>query len=611
MKSNQLKKFISCCAAVVLFFGVLPFSVGSKASYSEAQSIFNGITVYKSGSADIQSWVDGALTADAGSSEWYVIALSQYGNYDFSSYERALTEYLAQNNVGSAASKQKYALALIACGSVNSYISEVLNSTMGRQGIMSWIFGLHLLNNGYKSSEYSVSSVKSKLLDLQLSDGGWAVMGAYGDVDTTAMTVQALSPYYTSDSKVKGAVDNALKFLSERQNQSGDFSSYGVNNPESTAQVLVALSGLGIDCERDSRFIKNGNTLLDGIKLYRLSDGSFCHKQGGSSNGTATVQVFYSTVAYLRMKNGESGLYILDNRNPSALNGKSDSSKPTTGNSASSGKPSVTEKTDTGSAGVNKSESTVADKKTDLTGSVSSTNGSTKETMQNTASQESAVLKETDSTGYTSVPSESLENTEGNSDTSGEKEKLGYKVWVCGAIALLTAIALLVLFIKKKNNRKNIIALVLVAVTAVAFTVLTDFKSVNSYYSESADSGDVIGAVTVSVRCDTVPDKSADHIPSDGVIIETQTEIGNQTTAYEALRKVTVENKIHLETEGEGEATYVSGINNIYEFDFGELSGWMCFVNGEALSVSSGEYVLSVGDKVEWLYTCNMGNDLK
>lgn len=64
-------------------------------------------------------------------------------------------------------------------------------------------------------------------------------------------------------------------------------------------------------------------------------------------------------------------------------------------------------------------------------------------------------------------------------------------------------------------------------------------------------------------------------------------------------------------TSGSGDSTYVEGINNIYEFDFGDLSGWMYFVNGESPSVSCGEYVLSDTDEIKWLYTCDIGKDLE
>ena len=88
--------------------------------------------------------------------------------------------------------------------------------------------------------------------------------------------------------------------------------SYGVTNPESGAQVLIALSALGVDFKTDERFIKNGHTVLDGIEKYRVTGGGYSHTAGGTANVNATLQVFCATVAYLRMARGSSSFYLLD-----------------------------------------------------------------------------------------------------------------------------------------------------------------------------------------------------------------------------------------------------------------------------------------------------------
>lgn len=547
MKSKVKSSFLCFFTLLLFLIGAIPVSAAeSSQTVGEAQGFIDGIAAYQqkiAGYSSIQEWINGTLAKNAGSSsEWYVIALSQYGDYDFSSYEKALLTYLDDNEAASASSRQKYALALIACGSTDAYIYDTINDSIGQQGVMSRIFGLHLLNNGYTSNNYSLSAVKQELLSLQLSDGGWAVTGSNGDVDVTAMAIQALAPYYNSDSSVKSAVDNALTFLSCQQKEKGDYASYGVNNPESTAQVLVALSSLGIDCETDSRFIKNGNTLLDGIALYLLSDGSFCHNQGGSSNGTATVQVFYSMVSYLRMKNGQSSLYVLDNRNPSGL-----------------------------------------------------------EIPEDTTSQEPD----------TSTLTESADNADSTTRTD-KNSGSGYKVWACIAIAVTAGGVCAVLYIRKKRNTRNFILVGVIAAVAVVFVLVTNFQSTESYYNQAGGvKSDSIGTVSITIRCDTITDRTADHIPDDGMLLDlTEVEIEDGDTVYDVLVNVTAKNKIHLETAGSGAAPYVQGIGNIYEFDFGDLSGWMYFVNGESPSVSCGEYILKTSDNIEWLYTCNLGEDL-
>ena len=55
---------------------------------------------------------------------------------------------------------------------------------------------------------------------------------------------------------------------------------------------------------------------------------------------------------------------------------------------------------------------------------------------------------------------------------------------------------------------------------------------------------------------------------------------------------------------------YISGIGYLYEFDFGDLSGWIYHVNGDTPFMMCSEYKLSDGDVIEWLYTKDLGNDL-
>ena len=265
--------FLSCLLICIIAVGFVPFKAYC-ANYTvgETESLADGIIDYKLSSADssgVQNWIDGYLTDNAGNgSEWYVVGLAQSGSYDFSSYEEALLRYLDSQSVISPTSMEKYALALSAVGSTNKFITETLESAVGEQGIMSLIYGLHILNNGHTSAKCSISSVTKELLDLQYADGGWALFGENGDVDVTAMTVQALAPRYNSDSSVKSAVDKALTFLSNRQESSGGYRSFGDVNPESSAQVLVALSALGIDCQNDERFIKNGNSVLSAMLSF-------------------------------------------------------------------------------------------------------------------------------------------------------------------------------------------------------------------------------------------------------------------------------------------------------------------------------------------------------
>ena len=93
------------------------------------------------------------------------------------------------------------------------------------------------------------------------------------DVDMTAMVIQALAPYYKTNTEVRTAVDTALALLSDRQDVNGGYASYGDANSESNAQVLVALTALGIDPEADARFLKNGHSVVDALCAYYVGGG--------------------------------------------------------------------------------------------------------------------------------------------------------------------------------------------------------------------------------------------------------------------------------------------------------------------------------------------------
>lgn len=102
-------------------------------------------------------------------------------------------------------------------------------------------------------------------------------------------------------------------------------------------------------------------------------------------------------------------------------------------------------------------------------------------------------------------------------------------------------------------------------------------------------------------------------LPADGVIYKAQ-----QVTFYEGesvfdvLLREMKKNKIHMEFSMTPmyNSNYIEGINNLYEFDCGELSGWMYKVNGWFPSYGSSRYMLKAGDVIDWVYTCDLGRDV-
>ena len=185
-----------------------------------------------------------------------------------------------------------------------------------RQGINGPIWALIALDsNNYEiptNENPSNQTTREKLIEYiiskELSNGGWALTGNTPDPDITAMAITSLSKYYNSNEEVKKSVDRGITALTKMQNSSGEFSSFGTVNSESTSQVIVALCSLGINPDTDKRFIKNGKSPVDILLSYYVGNG-FSHTKGSSYNQMATEQCFYGLVAYYRLCNNKNFLY--------------------------------------------------------------------------------------------------------------------------------------------------------------------------------------------------------------------------------------------------------------------------------------------------------------
>ncbi len=173
--------------------------------------------------------------------------------------------------------------------------------------------------------------------------------------------------------------------------------------------------------------------------------------------------------------------------------------------------------------------------------------------------------------------------------------------------------------------KKNILLIFAAAFVAVLLLCGVNIQSVDEYYLEHID--DITPeseTVTVSIRCDSVlPNydeleeslRSGEFIPSDGVILEaTRYVLREGDTAFSVLDRAVRSNKIQMEYQGADKnalgTVYIQGINYLYEFSCGPLSGWMYKVNGEFPSCGCSDYKLKDGDVVEWVYTCDLGKDI-
>ena len=287
----MLKKLLVCLLCVLL---VLASTITPVLAEGSASDVQNGILSYelqKSGNETVQEWIDSVFPSSLDNmAEWYVLALSQTGEYDFSAYARALVKHVNEKEITNPVTKQKYALALLASGYSCDFVQQTADESAGKLGIMSYVYALHLAENGFEPKEMSRHAIIQKLLEKELAEGGFAVTGTAFDVDTTAIVLQAIAPYQ-SDDAVSAVIERALTRLSHAQTENGGFINYGVENAESAAQVLIALSLLDIELT-DNRFVKNGNTVLDALLSFRCENGSFSHTSDAKTSEMATLQAY-------------------------------------------------------------------------------------------------------------------------------------------------------------------------------------------------------------------------------------------------------------------------------------------------------------------------------
>ena len=266
--------------------------------------------------------------------EWMVIDLTRSGYSCPEGYYKNVIEYveaeineLEQLHRSKSTDNSRVILGLTSAGydvtnvgGHNLLMGLTDMSYVKKQGINGPIWALiafdshdyEIPNNAKASEQVTRDKLIDTILAAQHDDGGWALSAnkaAASDPDITGMAIQALAPYYKTNAKAKAAVDEALTCLSEMQYDNGGFGSVDGACSESCAQVIVALTALGINHETDNRFVKNGVSVVDAMCLFAVKDGGFAHVPNGGRNGMATEQSYYALTAYYRMLEKKTTLY--------------------------------------------------------------------------------------------------------------------------------------------------------------------------------------------------------------------------------------------------------------------------------------------------------------
>lgn len=346
-------KKIVCLSLLICSFFIFTGDLEVKAS-DETKEIIKDIVKWKKTTEDMSS-TDALLNhqflENAGTTgvDWYVVGMGRAGVVDQYDAYLAITNDLIQKKYETknklsemkATEWHRISLAYLAAGGDPTAVGQdkinlIQDGVYDRghtmaidaQGLNGVIWGLLALDSmRYKTSPNAFESradLIEKIMKKQLKDGGFSLQSNRSEIDLTAMAIQALAPYYNDETKYSGktvreTVDEALLFIQKQQQPSGAFSIEGDENLESTAQVVVALTSLGINIEKNETYSKNGNTAIDGMKQFLQSDGGFIHSKKynednptslpDQSNTMATEQALYAFAAILRQQQNARTLY--------------------------------------------------------------------------------------------------------------------------------------------------------------------------------------------------------------------------------------------------------------------------------------------------------------
>ena len=331
-----MKRLLSWILVLTLLFSLTACGKkeqdGNQTVSIEQQKAVLADTIDKTGEFLHSSVADPTFGSVGG--EWLIMGLARSGleisDEYYEIYFQNLCAYTAQQGgVLHAKKYTEYSRVILAVTAIGRDPADVGGFNMLQpladfeqtvfQGINGPIFALLALDCGnYEIPENTVGSTQATrdlyvdyIINAQLENGGWSLMGGEAEIDVTAMALQALAKY--QDRKdVAEAVEKGLAVLSERQNDQGGYQYNAAESvsSESVSQVIVALAELGIALD-DSRFVKNGNTLLDALMQFQQADGGFAHLMDGETDLLATEQAFYALVAANRVAQGESSLYLM------------------------------------------------------------------------------------------------------------------------------------------------------------------------------------------------------------------------------------------------------------------------------------------------------------
>ena len=293
------------------------------------------------------AYIRGIVTMPDFGHEWVVLALarSSFDDQDFfdSYYSRIVAHMATQTNNPSRVNTEqstytsRVVLAVSAIGRDARDIGRSIGGSgphnlvgVGGLADLDWANGLSINNPIYAmialdTHQFDLpvpgnnittrEALIQRILDEEANGGGWSLMyGGNPTPDITGMALQALAPYNNTRADITAAINRAIDWLSQEQTSSGGWLSGNIENSQGTAQVIIALTALGIDPTTDNRFTNGYNNPITALLAFQHTDGGFRNtwtdvQSNESSDPIATEQAALALVAYYRFVRGFNSLY--------------------------------------------------------------------------------------------------------------------------------------------------------------------------------------------------------------------------------------------------------------------------------------------------------------
>ncbi len=309
----KAKRILCLLLSAIIIIGVSPITRASEDVTAEGNDIYHIISTGIGSAEDYLGEQLQEVHNNGGVSygfEWYIISMLRAGKVVDSDI---LDEYYAsvsETVKGWGADVkptdvEKVALALAVMDKNITdvegvdLISIICNSEKLGDGANELAYALIAIYASGKvtpnDAKWNERDIIDELLGFQATDGGFGLSDdTISNVDITAICVQALAPYKEEEA-VKNSIDKALTYLSENASDKWNYA----DNPNSTAQVLLALATLGIDVTNPSNGFGNSaqENIITALEKYRNTDGSG-YVYSSSVNSMATVQVMQAYDAY-------------------------------------------------------------------------------------------------------------------------------------------------------------------------------------------------------------------------------------------------------------------------------------------------------------------------